>query len=395
MACGTFDAILQDPRPVALAFRSPIFNPSEGFIQTQMAGLERYQPLVAGLEDKGHVIPELAGRILLARGPAQAFAFRGLAMVGPLLDRIRPFSPVLLHAHFGTDGLLALPLARALEIPLVTTLRGYEISRARGRMLTSGRLSWVRYALARQRLMNAGALFLTVSDALRDKAIAQGYPAERTHTHYSGVDLERFRPGESAPEPGLILHVGRLVEKKGTSVLISAFAALAEAVPEARLAIVGDGPRRAKLERQCATLGLGARVHFHGARTRDQVAALMRRAWLLAVPSVTARDGDSEGLPTALVEAAACGLPAVGTRHSGIPEAILDGQSGFIVPERDVEALATALLSILGDADLRRRMGQCARSLAEQKFDASRQNRLLEDRYDSARRATALTARQL
>ena len=103
----------------------------------------------------------------------------------------------------------------------------------------------MRYALLQRRLMAGGQLFLAVSEALRREALARGFPAERTMTHYLGVDLARFqRP--ATPEPGLVLHVGRLVEKKGTSILIEAMRAL----PEARLVVIGDGPLRALLERQ-------------------------------------------------------------------------------------------------------------------------------------------------
>jgi glycosyltransferase involved in cell wall biosynthesis len=335
----------------------------------------RYQPLVVGLEDKGGAWPALAGRMLVPSTRAEAFAFRAFGRVGPLAERIRPFAPRLLHAHFGIDGLMALPLARALGIPLVTTLHGHEVSRSRARLLASGRVSWTRYALRRERLMAQGALFLAVSDALRDKAVAQGYPAERTVTHHLGIDLDRFRP-QGTPEPGLILHVGRLVEKKGTAVLLDAMARLG---PEARLVVIGDGPERAALERRAAALG--GRVRFLGALPRDEVLAWMRRAWTLAVPSLTARDGDAEGLPTVLLEAAACGVPAVGSRHSGIPEAIDHGTSGLLVPGGDAEALGAALAAILAEPDLRARMSAAARALVEVRFDAARQIARLEDRY--------------
>ena len=109
----------------------------------------------------------------------------------------------------------------------------------------------------------------------------------------------------------------------------------------------------------------------------------MRRAWLLAAPSITARDGDAEGLPNTVVEAAASGVPVIGTRHSGIPEAVLHGETGLLVAERDVAALAAALDTVLGSSELRARMAAGGRRLAEQRFDAARQMVLLEQRYDS------------
>lgn len=350
-------------------FRSPLFNASEGFVQAHALGLLRYRALVVGLEDKGHADPALAGRILLAlKGLRLGFA-------GATAARLRGERPALIHAHFATDGLTALPLAEALGVPLVTSLHGYDVNLSRARMLLSGRLSWMRYALLQRRLKARGSLFLAVSDALRQRALAIGYPAERTLTHYLGVDLARFG-GAGAPEPGLVLHVGRLVEKKGTAVLIDAFARLGEG----RLVIIGDGPLRGALERQAAPLG--DRVRFLGALAPAEVAGWMRRAWLLAAPSVTARDGDAEGLPTVIVEAAAAALPAIGTRHAGIPEAIADGVTGFLVPERDAGALAARMAELLGARSLRHKMGAAARHLARDKFDAVRQIARLETLYD-------------
>ena len=241
----------------------------------------------------------------------------------------------------------------------------------------------MRYGLRWRRLMEEGALFLAVSDAVRRLALARGYPAERTVTHRIGVDLDRFRPGDAA-EPGLVLHVGRLVEKKGTAILIDAFAELRGRNPEARLVILGDGPDRVGLEIRANRFGLGDSVSFLGARSPEEVEAHMRRAWVLAAPSVTARDGDSEGLPTVIVEAAASGLPAVVSDHSGNKEAVVDGYTGFVVPERDVGALAERLGEVLASTELRRSMSVEARRLAEREFDLRRQTALLEEHYDRA-----------
>ena len=372
-----------DDRPVALIYRSPLFNASETFVQAHAAGLTRYQPLLAGLEDKGNAWPKLRDRILALPSAREGLRFKLLGQAGVFATRLSGISPRLVHAHFATDGLIALPLARSLGVPLVTTLHGYDVGRSRTRLLASGRLSWMKYALFRQRLITQGDLFLAVSDAVRRQAIAIGYPAERTHTHYLGVDLDRFRPDGHEAEPGLILHVGRLVEKKGTRLLLLALARAQTTCPEARLLVVGDGPERPALERLGAELGLGDAVRFAGTLSQDEVADWMRRAWLLAVPSVTARDGDAEGLPTVILEAAALGLPAIGSDHAGIPEAIVDGGTGFVVPEGDADALAARLADLLRSADLRRRMGAAARALAEERFDAARQTAVLEDCYDA------------
>lgn len=371
-----------DERPVALTFRSRLFNPSEGFIQAQATGLTRYQPVVAGLKRIGNVDPALSGRLVLPSSAAERLRFQLLGDVAAMAERVRGSRPAVLHAHFGTDGLLALPLARALGIPLVTTLRGYDINLSRRTLLRSGRPTWMAYALGRRKLMEGGDLVLAVCDFLRRRAIAAGYPEDRIVTHYNGVDLGRFRPGEGVREEGLILHVANLVTKKGTAQLIQAFADVKREVPAARLAILGGGPLEGALRRQAARLGLAGSVHFAGHLRRDEVSEWMRRASVLAVPSTTGASGDAEGLPNVVVEAAASGLPVVATDHAGIPEAVADGVTGLLVPEKDLGALAQAVSALLRDADRRARMAQAARHRAVSRFDGAKQMERLESQYD-------------
>lgn len=352
-----------------------MFNPSERFIQDQAAALKRWRPLAVGLERKGEVLPELREGMILPAGLAERLLFSARGRGGGIEARLRAARPRLIHAHFGTDGLKVLPLARALGVPLITHLRGYDVTRSKAALIGSGRPTWIRYALGRSRLMREGDLFLAVSDALRDRAVALGYPAGRTLTHYNGVDLDRFRPGDGQREEDLVLHVARLVEKKGSAVLIDAMAGLGNA----RLVVIGDGPLRGDLERRA-----GPSVQFLGALPPDEVASWMRRAAVLAAPSLTAGDGDAEGLPNVVVEAAASGLPVVATLHSGIPEAVADGDTGFLVPEGDAGALTDRLSVLLGSDDLRRKMGEAGRRLAEQRFDRARLTARLEAIYDEA-----------
>ena len=354
-----------DQRPVAIVYRSPIFNASETFVRMQAANLVRYQALVVGRKRIGPLPAALDGRVRIAPRPTDLAAYR----------------PVLVHAHFATDGLVALGLAERLGIPLVTSLRGYDITRSRAALLTSGRLSWMRYGLFRQRLIRRGDLFLAVSDALRRAAIDQGFPPERTLTHYNGVDTARFRP-DGPRDPATILHVGRLVEKKGTALLLKALAGMSGR-PAFRLDVVGEGPLMAPLKRLAQELGIADRVQFLGARQHDCVVSLMRRATLLAAPSMTARDGDSEGLPNVVVEALATGLPVVASSHGGIAEAVDDGVTGFLVGEGMVEPLGQRIADLLASTELRQGMGAAARALACARFDLANQMARLESYYDA------------
>lgn len=367
----------QDERRVAI-FRSPLFNASETFVAGHVAGLRRYRPILVGLVRKGGDIPS-GVPVLLPRSPAERLSLTLAGRSGGLGRRLEAERPKLIHAHFGTDGLVALPLAERLGIPLVTTLHGFEIGRRPLSMLLSGRLSWIRYALLKRRLIERGDLFLAVSDAVRARAVAAGYPAERIFTLRNGVDTDFFSPVPETPDPGLILHVGRLVEKKGTRLLLYAL----RAVPKGELVIIGDGPERRSLEDLARRLGVADRVRFLGRQPPEAVRDWMRRAWLLAVPSVTARDGDAEGLPTVICEAAATGLPVVASIHSGVPEAVVGDRTGLLVLEGDVDGLANAIAALVGNIRLRARMAPAARRLAEERFSRRTQLARLEAHYDA------------
>jgi glycosyltransferase involved in cell wall biosynthesis len=230
-------------------------------------------------------------------------------------------------------------------------------------------------------LQRDGELFLCVSDDLRRRAVALGFPPHRTRVHYIGVDPVRY--GYTA-EPGsqVVLHVARLVPKKGTARLIEAFERMSGQHPAARLVVVGDGPLRTQLEAQARSGASARRITFLGALPNAQVVVHLRRAALLAVPSVTAADGDVEGLPISLLEAMSTGVPVVASAHGGIPEAVVDGETGFLVKEGDAAHLSRRMSQVLADDRLRREMSQAGRARVLEKFDIRANTRALEAVYD-------------
>ena len=367
-------------------FRHTLLPLSETFIAEQVRHLRGVDVVVLGIRFQnsdrfelpaGHVInPDstpggLIREILYVTTGRSATL--DAAIVGERVD--------LLHAHFGVEGLYALPFALRHGLPLITTFWGFDATMSRRELLLSGKPAWVRYALFADRLRRRGTLFIAVSEFLRSRLIQSGFPSDRTIVHYNGVDLTAFAPTQPESADLTILSVGRLVEKKGIKYLIKAFALVAAQMPEVRLEIAGEGPLRRSLERLTAECGLAARVSFRGSLTHQAVASLMQSSSVVCQPSVTAADGDAEGLPTVVLEAAATARPLVATRHSGIPEIIVDGQTGFLVAERDVEALADRLLSLLGNVELRKRMGEAGRKRIEEKFDLRKQAKRLEEIY--------------
>jgi glycosyltransferase involved in cell wall biosynthesis len=190
------------------------------------------------------------------------------------------------------------------------------------------------------------------------------------------LDFSRFPPlekksitnnGENAADPVVILSVGRLVEKKGTDVLLEALAQLPASL-HWRLVHAGGGPLKDRLERRARALGIAARVAWRGARTQTELLADYRAADLFALASRVARDGDRDGLPNVLAEAQSQGLACVATRVSGIPELIDDGDTGLLVEPEAPEQLARALEILIREPARRRSLGEAGRRKVQEKF---------------------------
>ncbi|MEN3609491.1 glycosyltransferase [Plantactinospora sp. ZYX-F-223] len=313
-------------------------------------------------------------------GRAALLAYTLTRWSAPLRRLLAERGTALLHAHFGVEGVYAAPLARALGVPLVTTLHGFDVTITKSRLVASRKPSWLNYVAWRGELFDVGATFLCVSEHIRRKAVDWGYPADRLVVLPTGVDVDLI-PYAGVAEPPRILHIARLVEKKGTADLLRAFAAVRRAVPEAELVIVGDGPLRERLDGLARELDVSAAVRFLGARSHAEALDWLGRSRVLCQPSVTAASGDQEGLPTVLLEAAASGRPVVATAHGGIAEAVTDGETGFLVAERDVAALAERLTALLRDPQLCQRFGEAGRRTVVERYNLRRQTDRLESLY--------------
>ncbi|WP_369069176.1 glycosyltransferase [Kineococcus terrestris] len=228
------------------------------------------------------------------------------------------------------------------------------------------------------------AAVVTVSDH-NVAHLAARHPRARAVRVYNGLDLDELPWSEPRSAPAaerVVAAVGRLVPKKGFDVLLDAVALLRAAGDPVRLDLAGSGPEEAALRERARAAGLAGAVRFLGPQPQHAVVDLLRRSAVFAAPCVVAPDGDRDGLPTVLLEAMAVGTPVVSTPVTGIPEAVLDGVTGTLVPERDPAALAAALRRLLDDPALRRERSRAARRLVEERFDAR----------DQAARLRALTA---
>jgi Glycosyltransferase len=265
---------------------------------------------------------------------------------------VRELHPDVLHVHWIIpQGLSALVAAR--RVPwLVTTLGGdlYALTDP-----LSTRLK--RAVLRRARAATA------MNTQMCEMLLTLGAPAQRTQVLSMGAQVDRIRDGAAHVHttPGRLLFAGRLVEKKGVEVLLRALRLLPDNL-EWSLRVVGDGPLRADLERAAA----GLPVRFLGQLGLAELAEEYGTSEVIVLPSVRAASGDQDGLPVVLIEAMAAGRAVVASALSGIDAAISDGHSGLLVPPGDPTALADALTQLLTDASLRERLGENARSRADE-----------------------------
>lgn len=262
----------------------------------------------------------------------------------------------LILAEFGTEALTVIDTAEAMGLPMFTYFRGTDASYSlRQPTRVAG------YARMFPRLTGVVA----VSQFLMDNLAAHGLTHPNSHVIPSGVDVRRFQPREKVP--GSFLAVGRMIEKKAPQVSLRAFAKATANRPDARLTFIGDGPERAPCEALAAELDVREKVIFTGEQAHEVVRDHLERTAVFLQHSVPSSNGTTEGLPTAIQEALACGCIVISTRHAGIPEAIDHGENGWLCDEHD-EAAYTDLVarSLTADTDA---MSRAARATAETRFD--------------------------
>ena len=371
-----------------LVYRNQPLPLSETFVYNQTFRLQRYQAYMLGAKrPRGAAItlPDDRVRVINEggwQGWWREFRWKVLGQVpNDVLEWAERLRPQLLHAHFGPDGVIAIPLARALRIPLVVTYHGLDAS-----ITWKNACAFIHknYLMKKSRLLRESATIIAVSRFIKNKLISQGFPEEKIRVIHYGIDVTKIHPKKRNHDQRIkvILFIGRFVPKKGVLYLLQAFRFVSATFPNAKLVLIGDGPERKRLE-SWALANLPTHTYsFLGAQNHEKVIQWLSEADLLVAPSVTDETGDTEGLPNTILEGMAAGLPIVSTYHAGIPEAVIDGETGFLCHERNVDELAHYMGLLLEDPTLRRKMGEAGRRRVEQEFNLEKQNAKLEALYD-------------
>ncbi|HHQ4594761.1 TPA: glycosyltransferase [Aeromonas veronii] len=289
----------------------------------------------------------------------------------------------LIHAHFAIDGLRVYPLAKQMNVPLIITLHGYDINIHKewwhngcgGRSMASYPERLV--AMARE----GNVHFLAVSEAIKSRAIDYGIPEEKITVSYIGVDCKKFKPSDvKVSERTQVLFVGRLVEKKACQYLLSAFKNIQDKFKHLDLAVVGTGPQESMLKNLACEHDI--RVRFLGALDGEQIKNELAKSRVLCLPSITAENGDAEGLPIVVLEAQSSGIPVITSARGGATEGIIDGVTGYAHKEKNIDELSSMLEKVLSDDVLTEQMGLQAREYILKHMDIKTCTKMLEKIYD-------------
>ncbi len=291
----------------------------------------------------------------------------------------------LLHVYFGHIAVHLLPLIAAFKRPTVVSFHGADV------MVD---LDKPAYRAATRRMLDAARLVLVRSESLGHALNALGCPPEKIRVHRTGIPVAEipFR-ARGWPNDGQwrFVQACRLIEKKGLLTSLIAFAKFSESFPQSKFTIAGDGPLRDHLEAQANSLGLGDRITFTGFVSQEKLRELFYRSHIFLHPSERGADGNQEGVPNSMLEAMASGLPVFATAHGGIPEAITDGESGFLVAERDSDALAQKLAQATKVPALLARIAHVGAEIVARKFERGAQTRQLEEFYFEAMKLSLST----
>jgi len=360
-------------------WRSSMLPASETFVRAQGRALTSWQPTFLGAVKVPSPVAADEDVVVFPETTAGRRALLGLKLTGRsalLRVALRQARPDLVHAHFAGDGWMISAEVAELGIPLIVTVHGYDVTRLPKESGPRG----VRYRRHLRTVFARASLILAVSEFIRDRTIALGADPAKVRVHHTGVALEAPSPPADDKQWD-VLFVGRFVEKKGIDDLLQAASLMAE---RPRLLLIGGGPLEESMRRRAQELDLD--TTFLGPQDPAVVRRSMAQSRIFAAPSKTAADGDSEGLPTTILEAASQGLPTVSTWHSGIPEAVRHNETGLLGPEADPVALAASLRRLLSDVDEREAMGARARAYVTEHFDLVKQTAELEKIYDAVRR---------
>ncbi|MFC2023734.1 glycosyltransferase [Chloroflexota bacterium] len=277
----------------------------------------------------------------------------------PLRQFLRTSSIDVVLAEFGQMGVSMTEVCHELGLPLVVHFHGYDAYR--DDVLE-------QWGSEYPRLFEVAAAIIAVSRHMEAHLLDMGAPRHKLHHNSCGVDVSQFKNANPVESEARFIAVGRFVDKKGPVQTLLAFRRVLEEVPEAQLVMIGDGYLLEACRQLATGLHIEASVDFRGRCSHREVGSAMRQARAFVQHSVCTSSGDMEGTPVAILEACASGLPVVSTHHVGIPDAVIDGETGLLVSEGDVSGMSERMINLARDPALAGELGRAARARVVAEF---------------------------
>jgi colanic acid/amylovoran biosynthesis glycosyltransferase len=409
MASDPAPAPVTDPRPLVVSLCGTFLKPEMQSLYRQIISLRRFRTVVfteqvenPGLFPFQPVVvmnkiarPRPRGNFLLR------FWFKHVIRRWPpprpittqpewhpynLPDLLLEHQPALVHAYYGHKAVKYLDMLIAWGGPFVVSFHGVDVVKFIDR---EGYLDQLRS------VFEHASLVLARSESLLDRLRELGCPPEKLRLNRTPIPLAAIEFREPRPPPDgewRLIQACRLIQKKGLYTVLDALPQIIGKFPKMKFVLCGTGPEERKLAAEVRARGLSAHVLMPGWMNQKELIGAYHFAHVFLHPSELTASGDQEGVPNSMLEAMAAGLPVVATRHGGIPEAVRDGHDGLLVPERNAEALAGAVITLLSDPAMLRRFSRSAAVSVREKFSLDNAIAALEACYAEAIEAAAANA---
>jgi colanic acid/amylovoran biosynthesis glycosyltransferase len=378
---------------VVIEIKPTYLEKTESWLWEYLKNLKSYNPLLVCEEIKNldlfplDDIVQLEKPVIAERlfgGVVRAFVPRHIAIERAVAKKIKQINSALIHAHYGPNGVYAIPLARKFNIPLVTSFYGFDTSiLAVSQRMRKIQFPWeqVYWRNAYQDLWKYGSFFTATCQKMKNDLIALGAPEEKINILHLGVDINKYKiESKKATKSPVLLIANRFVAKKGTEYAIEAFAKILKSYPDCKLRIIGDGPNKESILSQISNLGIVNSVSMLGLLSYENYMKEMKCADIFLSPSVKVAGDEEGGINTTVIEAMAVGTCVFATEESG-SELVFDKVTGYLVSQGNSEQLSEKIISYVKSPSMWNTIAINARKHIEKEFDSIKQTRKLENIY--------------
>lgn len=357
-----------------LHFKTTYLNQSETFIDRLVRNHQQFEPVIAtcyaGFYTDGLNVYEMPKKGF--SGLKNTARLKLNSSPDFLYDVFEKEQPDIIHGHFGLDSYRLISLVKKFNVPFIVNFYGHDVIRL------PQEFGWTtRYKRLRKHMDCA----IAGSEDMKRNLIKLGFDKSIIHTIKLAVNLDDIRFQQREKANPKIMMVGRFVEKKGFSYALESVNMLYKQMPEIEMNIFGDGELMEDLKGKAQTLGIEKHVNFKGLTDNSEIIKQLYHHDILIVPSVQAEDGDREGIPQTTVEGMATGIPTIASDHAGLPELIENGETGFQVPERDSTAIKDAILKLVKNPNLVKKVSLNGRKIVEREHNIKTQVQKTEELY--------------